>query len=667
MAPEFEPHKLCLETLICEHVYQILYLGRFLIFFDLKILWAHRAYKASRPLEIFLLFGASGAVEGSVRWWCRDHRAHHRYTDTEKDPYSAHKGLLYSHIGWMLLKQNPNTIGKADISDLNSDPLLRFQHRNFLYFALGMGFLLPTLGGFYFAAVLRLVVVHHATFCVNSLAHFLGDAPFDDRRTPRDHFLTAIFTLGEGYHNFHHEFPMDYRNAIKFYQYDPTKWLIRFLSYFKLTHHLKKFPDNEIKKGILLMKQKKLDDAKKLLYWGVPLNQLPVYTFDEFKEHAQNNNWILIEGIIYDVTNFIEEHPGGRSLITTSIGKDMTTAFNGGVYDHSNAARNLTSNFRVGVIAGGGEVESHEYLNRPTLLASWWNPNILSGLDLQRSDKGTWLGISRNGRFAAITNYQERLREKMPLSRGLVVKKILESSDDNSNSNGNNKSLEQCMSELSLEIDKYGGLNLFTVDLKDSIKAFYLNNRENVEIRQLEKGMVYGLSNTILEKPWPKVNYGIEKLKFILKEVDEQDEDELVKRLFELLSTVTPSQEPIDENIKYLADLLHLRYTIRVPKYDVDGPYATRTSTIILVDYDNNVLFIEKNLFDEEGKVIEDENSGTKYRFKIDGDDDDGSSVSKVVIGVGDDDNCNKDIENDIKIVNIFSTEDNITNDLLID
>ncbi|CAJ0927089.1 14279_t:CDS:1, partial [Entrophospora sp. SA101] len=78
------------------------------------------------------------------------------------------------------------------------------------------------------------------------------------------------------------------------------------------------------------------------------------------KEHAQNNNWILIEGIIYDVTNFIEEHPGGRSLITTSIGKDMTTAFNGGVYDHSNAARNLTSNFRVGVIAGGGEVESRK-------------------------------------------------------------------------------------------------------------------------------------------------------------------------------------------------------------------------------------------------------------------------------------------------------------------
>ncbi|CAH1755987.1 5974_t:CDS:2 [Entrophospora sp. SA101] len=318
-------------------------------------LWAHRAYKASRALEILLVLASSGAVQGSVRWWCRDHRAHHRYTDTDKDPYNANKGLFYSHIGWMMLKPNPNNIGNADISDLSADPLLRFQNHYYGLFAAVMGFLVPTLvAGL---AILRLVVVHHATFCVNSLAHFLGETTFDDRRSPRDHFLTAIFTLGEGYHNFHHEFPMDYRNAIKFYQYDPTKWLIKLLSYFELTHHLKKFPDNEINKGKLLMKQKKLDDAKKDLYWGIPLSQLPVYTFDEFKESAKNNKLILIEGIIIDVTDFIEEHPGGKSIIATSIGKDMTTAFNGGIYDHSNAARNLMANFRVGVIAGGGEVE----------------------------------------------------------------------------------------------------------------------------------------------------------------------------------------------------------------------------------------------------------------------------------------------------------------------
>jgi stearoyl-CoA desaturase (Delta-9 desaturase) len=128
-----------------------------------------------------------------------------------------------------------------------------------------------------------LTFVHHATFCVNSLAHYFGDHTFDDRRSPRDHFITAILSLGEGYHNFHHEFPQDYRNAIKFYQYDPTKWLIRFLSYFGLTRHLKKFPDNEIKKGMILMEQKKLDERKFLIQWGKEISKLPVFTFEECK------------------------------------------------------------------------------------------------------------------------------------------------------------------------------------------------------------------------------------------------------------------------------------------------------------------------------------------------------------------------------------------------
>ncbi|CAG8551115.1 20909_t:CDS:2, partial [Dentiscutata erythropus] len=330
-------------------------------------LWAHRAYKVSRPFEIFLILACSGAVEGSIRWWCKGHRAHHRWTDTDADPYNANKGLLYSHIGWMLLKQNPNRVGRADISDLNADPLIMFQHKNYWIFALFMGFLFPTMvagfgwgdwrGGFFFAAVLRLVFVHHATFCVNSLAHYLGDTPFDDRRTPRDHFITALLSLGEGYHNFHHEFPMDYRNAIKFYQYDPTKWLIRFLSYFGVAHHLKKFPENEINKSMIIMKQKKLDREKLKLDWGIPLDKLPIYTFEQYVENAKENNWICIEGIIHDVSEFIEEHPGGRSILTASIGKDMTAAFNGGVYDHSNAARNLMASLRVGVVSGGGEVE----------------------------------------------------------------------------------------------------------------------------------------------------------------------------------------------------------------------------------------------------------------------------------------------------------------------
>ena len=76
-------------------------------------LWSHRSYEASLPVRLALLFFGSGAVEGSVRWWCRDHRAHHRYSDTEKDPYAVHNGFWYAHIGWMLVKQDSRKIGRC--------------------------------------------------------------------------------------------------------------------------------------------------------------------------------------------------------------------------------------------------------------------------------------------------------------------------------------------------------------------------------------------------------------------------------------------------------------------------------------------------------------------------------------------------------------------------
>ncbi|KAK9766869.1 stearoyl-CoA 9-desaturase [Basidiobolus ranarum] len=325
-------------------------------------LWAHKAYSATVPLQIILALAGGGAVQGSIKWWARGHRAHHRHTDTEKDPYSAHKGLFYSHIGWIMMNPEPGKIGYADTSDLNSDPIVRFQHKYFLLIALIMGFIFPVViagvgwgdwrGGFYFAAVARLVFVHHATFCVNSLAHYLGEHSFDDKHTPRDHFVTAFVTLGEGYHNFHHQFPQDYRNAIRFYQYDPTKWFIHTCSLFGLSYNLKRFPQNEITKGQLQMQEKKIEAAKKTLRWGEPLDQLPVYTVKEVEKicHEENRKWIIINNVVHDVSSFIDDHPGGKALISSAIGKDGTVAFTGGVYDHSNGAKNLVTTMRVGVI-----------------------------------------------------------------------------------------------------------------------------------------------------------------------------------------------------------------------------------------------------------------------------------------------------------------------------
>ncbi|KAF9071725.1 delta 9-fatty acid desaturase [Rhodocollybia butyracea] len=325
-------------------------------------LWAHRAYNASLPLQYLLALLGAGSIQGSIKWWCRNHRAHHRYTDTDLDPYSAHRGFWYSHIGWMLIKHRRKP-GAADVSDLRHNFVVRWQHKHYFSLILIMAFILPTLvaylawgdakGGFIYAGVIRLVFVHHSTFCVNSLAHWLGETPFDDKHTSRDHLVTALLTIGEGYHNFHHQFPMDYRNAIKWYQYDPTKWTIWIMSQVGLASHLKVFPDNEVRKGQLTMELKSLRRMQEKLAWPSDSDDLPVISWESFTSQAERRPLLLISGFIHDVSNFIEEHPGGEYLLRKYVGKDATTAFFGGVYDHSNAAHNLLAMNRVGVLRGG--------------------------------------------------------------------------------------------------------------------------------------------------------------------------------------------------------------------------------------------------------------------------------------------------------------------------
>ncbi|KAJ7199632.1 hypothetical protein GGX14DRAFT_699786 [Mycena pura] len=325
-------------------------------------LWAHRSYNAGEFLQYFLAVAGAGAVQGSIKWWSRGHRAHHRYTDTELDPYNAREGFWWCHIGWMLIKPRRKP-GVADVSDLSQNKVVRWQHRYYLILILVMTFAVPTaipwlgwgdaLGGCMYGGFVRLLFVHHSTFCVNSLAHWLGDAPFDDKHTPRDHLITALCTLGEGHHNFHHQFPMDYRNAIKWYQYDPTKWFIRACEKLGLASHLKVFPDNEVRKGQLTMELKRMHEAQEKLVWPQDSNDLPVISWASYVEQSAEWPLILVAGFIHDVASFIDEHPGGARYINKYLGKDATTAFFGGIYGHSNAAHNLLAMKRVGVLHGG--------------------------------------------------------------------------------------------------------------------------------------------------------------------------------------------------------------------------------------------------------------------------------------------------------------------------
>ncbi|KAL0260104.1 hypothetical protein SLS55_005849 [Diplodia seriata] len=234
------------------------------------------------------------------------------------------KTAIFAYMGWILMKQNPRRIGRTDISDLNADPIVIFQHRHYVKCALAMGVVFPGLaawllwddlaGGLVYAGVLRVFFVQQATFCINSLAHWIGEQPFDDRNSPRDHWITALATLGEGYHNFHHEFPSDYRNAIEWWQYDPTKWFIWLWKQCGLASDLKQFRANEIEKGRLQMAQKKLDRVRATLDWGVPLDRLPVVSWDDYVAQAKTGGraWIAVAGVIHDVSDFVDEHPGGR-------------------------------------------------------------------------------------------------------------------------------------------------------------------------------------------------------------------------------------------------------------------------------------------------------------------------------------------------------------------
>ena len=142
-------------------------------------LWTHRAYKATRTLEYILAILGAGVVEGSIAWWARGHRAHHRYTDTDLDPYDARRGLLYSHMGWMIFKPRRKP-GPADVSDLRSNPVVKWQHRYYLLLAFIMSIVVPTSvagygwgdwqGGFVWTGLLRLVFVQHVSILLMDIS-----------------------------------------------------------------------------------------------------------------------------------------------------------------------------------------------------------------------------------------------------------------------------------------------------------------------------------------------------------------------------------------------------------------------------------------------------------------------------------------------------------------
>lgn len=344
-------------------------------------LHSHRAYSAHPILDLVLSVMGAGAFQGSIKWWARNHRAHHRYIDTNKDPYNAKRGFWWSHLGWMIFKQNYEELGHADISDLTSNKIVMWQHKHYLKLAIFSGIILPTLicgifwgdwmGGYFYAAFLKIFTLHHTTFFINSLAHspLIGAQNFSKEHTSHDSWICALLTFGEGYHNFHHEFAQDYRNGIKWYHWDPAKWMIRLSEIVGLASRLVRIPNDVIQKNLFEIKHQEHAEAAE--QFSQKLEELDSKTLvDESWDWSKINKLvgegrklIVLGGIVLDLEkciptgagythkckniNWYQAHPGGQKILDMFIGKDATSAFAGGIYKHSVGARNLVNHLRV--------------------------------------------------------------------------------------------------------------------------------------------------------------------------------------------------------------------------------------------------------------------------------------------------------------------------------
>lgn len=227
----------------------------FMAFCELSItagyhrLWSHGAYKAHPLLRVIFALGGAMALQNDCITWASDHRRHHLHADdNDKDPYSANKGFWYSHFGWMIRDYEATRVDLGNVKDLLKDPILVWQRKYYLVLLLAMNVGVPVLlglihgdvwGSVLLAGFLRLVLSQHFTYLINSAAHMWGNRTYDPNQTARDNWFIALFTFGEGYHNYHHTFAWDYRNGVRWYHYDPTKWLIKLCSWLKLATDLR--------------------------------------------------------------------------------------------------------------------------------------------------------------------------------------------------------------------------------------------------------------------------------------------------------------------------------------------------------------------------------------------------------------------------------------------
>jgi stearoyl-CoA desaturase (delta-9 desaturase) len=224
----------------------------------------HRAFKAKPWVRGSLAILGSAAIEGPVISWVADHRKHHTYADVEGDPHSPHvdhghgwrgalKGLVHAHVGWLFIHTHRGNKHRY-ARDLLEDPLIRFVDRTFVVWVtvgllvpFGLGYLIggtleAALTGLLWGGAVRMLVVHHVTYSINSLCHFFGRQAFDTGDESRNLLWLSPFTFGESWHNNHHAFPTSYRHGMRGWQVDISAGVIWLLEKLGLAWDVVRIP-----------------------------------------------------------------------------------------------------------------------------------------------------------------------------------------------------------------------------------------------------------------------------------------------------------------------------------------------------------------------------------------------------------------------------------------
>lgn len=218
-------------------------------------LLAHRSFACPDWVKGALLVAGGWALENTALKWAAAHIRHHARCDEDEDPYNAQRGFWFSHCGWVVLKDPYRDQDEKYVRRLRQDAVVMWQYRWYVPIVLS-GLALPFavgylyngwrggVGCFLLAGVGRTFFVLNSTFCINSVCHLWGSQKYGAADSSRDSWWVSLLTFGEGYHNYHHTYQSDYRNGPRWYNFDPSKWLIYTLSLVGLASSLRTASDD---------------------------------------------------------------------------------------------------------------------------------------------------------------------------------------------------------------------------------------------------------------------------------------------------------------------------------------------------------------------------------------------------------------------------------------